>query len=140
MTQNILTDKDQFPTPKVVFSHIGKSKAYWDSIFNSIHTKHPDFNEEWRYYLDGKSWLMKVTRKTKTIFWLSIVPESFQITFYFGDKAETAILKSTISETLKLDFKEGKRYGKIRGITIIPKNQQDTEDILTLIDIKVRVK
>ena len=140
MTENILTDKDQFPTPEVIFSHIGKSKTYWDSIFNFIHTKHPDFNEEWRYYLDGKSWLLKVTRKTKTIFWLSILPESFRLTFYFGDKAEPAILSSTISETLKVNFKEGKKYGKIRGITIMPKKQPDIEDINSLIEIKVRVK
>lgn len=107
MEEKVLTDKNIFPSEEIIFSHIGKTKKQWDSIFNYIHTKHIDFSEEWRYYNDGKSWLLKVTKKKKTIFWLSIIPKSFRITFYFGDKAENAILESKISDKLKNQFIEG---------------------------------
>ena len=82
MDQLILTDKNQFPTEEIIFSHIGKSKIFWESIFKYIHMNHPDFSEQWKYYNDGKSWLLKITKKTKTIFWLSIIHDSFIITFY----------------------------------------------------------
>lgn len=140
MDQIILSDKDQFPTEEIIFSHIGKSKAIWESTFNYIHISHPDFTEQWRYYNDGKSWLMKVTKKTNTIFWLSIIPESFTITFYFGDKAEQYIMKSTISDALKDQFKDGKRYGKIRGLTLIMNKKQNVEFVKELISIKLKIK
>ena len=140
MDQIILSDKNQFPTEEIIFSHIGKYKAIWESVFNYIHINHPDFTEQWRYYNDGKSWLMKVIKKTNTIFWLSIIPETFTITFYFGDKAEQSIMKSTISDALKDQFKDGKRYGKIRGLTLIMNKKQNIEFLKELISIKLKIK
>ena len=140
MNKLILTDKNQFPTEEIIFSHICKSKIFWESIFKYIHTNHPDFTEQWRYYNDGKSWLLKITKKSKTIFWLSIIQSSFNITFYFGDKAEPAIMESSISGTLKTQFKEGKRFGKIRGLTLLMNNKKNIEFAKELISIKINIK
>ena len=138
MDQVILSDKDQFPTEEIIFSHIGKSKLIWQNLFEFIHSEYPEFNEEWRFYKDGGSWLMKVTRKSKTIFWLSIIKNAFQVTFYFGDKAEPAILVSNISDELKTGFKEGKRFGKIRAITLSMKRKKEIEFVKELILIKLK--
>ncbi len=140
MDQLILKDENQFPTEEIIFSHIGKSKIFWESIFNYIHVNHPDFSEQWKYYNDGKSWLLKVTKKSKTIFWLSIIKGSFKITFYFGDKAEETIMKSSISAALKDQFKNGKRFGKIRGLTLLMNNKQNIEFAKELISIKLKIK
>ncbi len=140
MEPAILSDKNQFPSPEIIFSHIGKAKSLWLALFEHIHTKHPDITDEWRYYNDGKSWLLKVTRKKQTIFWLSIIKGSFRTTFYFGDKAEEAIMASDISDTLKEQFKNGKRYGRIRGLTITYKNKADLQDSQSLMEIKLRMK
>jgi hypothetical protein len=140
MEQPVLADKNQFPTEEVIYSHIGKSKQLWLSLFGYIHENHPDFIEQWRYYLDGKSWLLKVSRKAKTIFWLSIVEGSFRTTFYFADKAEEAIAKSSLSDELKKQYRNGKRHGKIRGLTILYKNRRDVEYAKELIEIKASLK
>jgi len=113
---------------------------FWESIFEHIHRDHPDFTEQWRYYKDGNSWLLKVTRKSKTIFWLSIIKGGFRITFYFGDKAEPAIVGSAISDKLKDEFLNGKRYGKVRGITLTIKNNRDIEHVKSLIAVKLSIK
>jgi len=88
MDKPLLADKEQFPTEEIIFSHIDESRIHWETIFGHIHINYPEFIGEWRYYYDGKSWLLKTTKKSKTIFWLSVVQDSFKITFYFGDKAE----------------------------------------------------
>lgn len=136
----VLSDKDQFPTEEIIFSHIGRTKKLWQSFFEYVHADHPDFAEEWRFYKDGKSWLKKVTMKSKTIFWLSVIKGTFTITFYFTDKAEKAIQESTLSDELKQNFKEGKKYNKIRGITVVFKRLKDIEYARILIDIKLNVK
>ena len=140
MEQPILSDKNQFPTEEIIYSHIGKSKTLWQSLFQFIHSDHPELNEEWRYYNDGKSWLLKVTKKSKTIFWLSIIKKAFRITFYFTDKAEEIINNSSISDELKEQFKNGKRYNKIRGITVVFKNKKDIDYAKSLISIKLSIK
>ncbi|MGE5352835.1 MAG: DUF3788 family protein [Acidobacteriota bacterium] len=140
MEAPVLTDQNVFPAEEIIFSQIGKSATLWNSLFEHIHKSYPDLQEEWRYYKDGKSWLLKVTRKTKTIFWLSVIEGAFLVTFYFTGRAEEAILKSPISEELKKMFTEGKHYNKIRGITIVFKGKKDVEDAKALIQIKFNVK
>jgi hypothetical protein len=140
MDKPLLADKEQFPTEEIIFSHIGESRIHWETIFEYIHINYPEFIGEWRYYNDGKSWLMKMTRKSKTIFWLSVVQDSFKITFYFGDKAEPVILASSISGSLKESFQNGKRFGKIRAITVQVENEDDVENVKSLIEIKLNIK
>lgn len=140
MEEKVLIDENQFPTEEIIFSHIGENKIFWNSLFEQIHTNYPDFSEQWRYYKDGKSWLFKLTKKSKTIFWLSVLKGLFKITFYFGDKAEPAILESTISDELKDQFVNGKRYGKIRGITLTITNDKDIEYVKSLIEIRLSIK
>ena len=140
MEEKVLTDENQFPTEEIIFSHIGKSNVLWESLFQYINGAYPDFDAQWKYYRDGKSWLMKMTRKSKTIFWLSIVEGAFIITFYFGDKAEPMIMESALPAEMKKEFKAAKRYNKIRGITITMKDQQDIEHTKILILIKLKLK
>jgi hypothetical protein len=140
MEQAVLSDKSQYPSEEIIYSHLGKSKTLWLSLFEYIHQNYPEISEEWRYYNDGKSWLLKATKKSKTVFWLSLIKNSFRTSFYFTDKAEPAIFSSTISDELKESYKEGKRYNKIRGITVIFKNKKDVEYAKELIGIKLSIK
>jgi hypothetical protein len=140
MESPILNDKDQYPTDEIIFTHLGKSKTHWLSLFKYIDENHPGFIKEWRYYNDGKSWLLKTVDKKKTIFWTSIIKNGFRTGFYFGDKAEDVLLKSKLPKVYKDQFVNGKRYGKIRGLTVIPKSKKDLEVVKILITIKVSIK
>ena len=140
MEQLVLIDENEYPTEEIIFSHLGRTKNYWTSLFEHIHNNYPEFSEEWRYYKDGKSWLFKLTRKKKTICWISVIKKKFRMTFYFTDRAEPAIFESSISEELKDQFKNGKYFGKIRGLTITFSNKKDVEYAKTLINIKLSVK
>ena len=132
----VLTDKNQFPSRDVIASHVGKRMTLWDALFEAIHAEHPDFEQRWRYYNDGKSWLMNVSRKKKTVFWLSVIRGGFRITGYFTDKAAKAIQASALSEELKEQFAQGRKSGTLRGITITFTKKKDLQDARALIALK----
>ncbi len=140
METPVLGDKDQFPVDELIFKHLGKIKNIWLMLFKFIHDKHPDFKEEWRYYNDGKSWLLKITKKTKTICWISIIKDGFRMTCYFGDKAEKLIKDSDLPKDYKDQFINGKKFGKIRAITIIFKNEEGINVAKILMEIKEKLK
>jgi hypothetical protein len=140
MEPPVLTDPKLFPSDEVVFSHLGKTRSLWEAFFGSIHAEHPDFDTKWRYYNDGKSWLMNVSRKKKTVFWLTVIPGSFRITCYFTDKAAAAIQASPLSDELKAQFIGGKRYGKLGGITVTFKRKRDLKDAMALVALKASLK
>jgi len=136
----LLNDPHVSPTDDMIFAHLGKRRALWDALFEFIRVDHPDCVARWRYYNDGKSWLMNVSRKKKTVFWLAVVPGSFRITAYFTDKAREAILASPLSSELKEAFVSGRSFGKLRGITIAFKKKDDVKDAKALIALKLSQK
>ena len=101
MGPSALTDRNESPTDAIVQSHLGKAMPLWLEVFDHIHTQHADLSAEWRYYNDGKSWLLKVSKKSKTVCWVSIADGAFRMTFYFADKAKEAISGSSIAAELK---------------------------------------
>lgn len=137
MNTQVLNDASQFPSEEIIFAWLGKAGPLWSSLFNYVRDIYPEINCDWRYYRDGKSWLLKVTRKSKTVFWLSVIKGAFRTTFYFGDKARQIIMKSPLNDELKEQYNS--KTG-LRGVTVIVKNKKDIDSIKELIDIKLRMK
>jgi Protein of unknown function (DUF3788) len=136
----ILTDKLVIPNEKLIFSIIGKTSVFWLQIMSYAKDNYSDITELWRFYNDGKEWLFRLIQKKKTICWIRVLPGTFRLTFYFGDKAEAFIENSDLDVLIKQDFKTTKRYGKIRGISIKVANETDVENVKKLMDIKLKLK
>ena len=136
MEPSVLTDRNQFPTDEVIVAHLGRRRALWEALFAFIRAEHPDCIAQWRYYNDGKSWLLNLSRRKKTVFWLSVIRGSFRITAYFTDKASDAIRASALSPELKEPFLKALPAGKLRGITITFRKKRDVEDAKVLIALK----
>lgn len=140
MEPSVLVDPTQVPTDDVVFAHLGKRRALWEALFEHLRTAQPDLISRWRYYNDGKSWLMNVSRTKKTVFWLSVFAGGFSITCYFTERAAEAIEASTLSEGLKTQFLDGRRYGKLGAVTITFTKKRDVEDAKALIALKLAAR
>ena len=140
MEKPCLNDKEEFPDDKVLNRCLGKVKNTWDSFIEFINESYPSFSGQWRYYKDGKSWLYKITKKKKTICWVSVYSNKFKTTFYFPDKAEDLITASKLRKQYIDQFVHGKRYGKIRGITVDVNKPVDLNSTKKLIEIKEQVK
>ncbi len=137
MEKPVLSDPELFPDDEVVFNHLGKTRTLWKKLFVFLNENFPDLTGQWKYYNDGKSWLMRVTYKSKTIFWLSVIEGSFRTTFYYNDKARNLIYGSSIDDALKNQFntKSG-----LRAITIVFKDKNDIKSVNELIKIKLALK
>ena len=139
-TKPCLNDKEEFPDDKVLSRCLGKVKPTWDSFLALLDETYPSFSAEWRYYRDGNNWLYKVTKKKKTVCWVSVWINAFKTTFYFPDRAEDPIVASKLKKEYIEQFLHGKRYGKIRGVTVTVKKSTDLTSIKKLIEIKEQLK
>lgn len=140
MEKPCLNNKDEYPDDEVLNRHLGKVKHTWDSFIELIREGSPSFSGEWRYYVDGHNWLYKVTKKTKTVCWVSVYAGEFKTTFYFPDRAEDFITASKLRKEYVDQFLHGKKYGKIRGVTVSVKKPADLNATKILIGIKEQVK
>jgi hypothetical protein len=136
----ILSDKEIIPTDEYVYSVLGEKKIFWQDLMKYLSENHKDFIGSWNYYNDGKQWLFKMVWKKKTIFWAGILKDTFRISFYFGDKAESKIFESDLPQTVKDNFITAKRYGKIRAISTKIYSLSDIEVIKKLVTLKIKIK
>jgi hypothetical protein len=135
-----LKDKDEYPDDQVLIRYLGEVKKVWDIFIDLIKENYPSYSTEWRYYNDGKSWLFKITKKKKTICWVSVYNKMFKTTFYLNDRAENFVRQSKLDQEYKDQFIQGKRYGKIRGLTVAIREPGDLETTKLLIEIKEKIK
>jgi len=138
MEPAVLNDPAIYPTEEILASHMGSSMAAFTALIEGNRSSHPDFTETWKYYNDGKRWLFNVSRKKKTLFWLSVCQGFFRITFYFNAKADKTVIDSSLPEYIKAMYREsaGKTF---RSITLVIKDIKDIEPYGDLLNIKLRV-
>jgi hypothetical protein len=136
----LLTDKQVFPSDDVIFPLLGETKILWQNLMNHMSEHYKDSTGVWNFYNDGKRWLFKMTHKKKTVFWASIIPGAFRVTFYLGNKAEPIIESSNLPQSVKDDFRNAKRYGLIRPATFIVNTNSDMDNVLKMIEIKSKLK
>lgn len=135
-----LKDEKIFPDDKILSQHLGDSKIAFDAYLDYVNQNIGSVKSEWRYYKDGHNWLMKITKKSKTICWISVFDKMFKITFYFSDKARGYIETSQLEKNYKDLYKNGKYYGKIKAISLDITKSEQLENAKILISIKEKLK
>ncbi len=136
MEEPCLKDKTEYPDDKTLRRYLGDAKDAWDGFVAFLERNYPSYSGEWRYYNDGKSWLYKITKKTKTICWVSVYRGKFTTTFYFPDRAESLIANSTLRKKYIEQFVNGRHFGKTRGLTVDIRTVADLSTTKKLIAIK----
>jgi hypothetical protein len=138
--KRILSDPAVVPDDALLSRCLGEKMEWWNTIMDHTILNYPSVTPIWKYYNDGKQWLFRLLRKKDTIFWVSLIGDTFRITLYYSDKAEPLILASNVPDAVKQTFLEGKHFGKIRGLTIRIDSPQDLETVKELTAIKLQIK
>ncbi len=136
MEEPCLNDRAEYPDDKILKRHLGDAKVAWDSFTAYLDSNYPSYSGEWRYYNDGKSWLYKISKKRKTICWVSVYRGKFATTFYFPDRAEGLMVSSKLRKRYIEQFVNARRYGNTRGLTIDIRKVADLNTTKKLVAIK----
>lgn len=133
-----LKDETVFPDEEMLRKVLGRSyKAFCKLL------KMYDNNEmvyEWRYYKDGKAWLLKVQKKQRTIVWMSAWRGYMKATIYFPQKYIDDIYNLNISEETKENIRKTKKIGKSQPCTFEIRNQKILKDFNEVMQFKLIVK
>lgn len=137
----LLSDESVFPTDLVLQSILDNVFPVYKEFIDTITSEKYSLKYEWRYYNDGKSWLLKICYKKKTIIWSSAQSGYFSVTLYFANKPDIDISGLSISPALKIQFNENRKdSNKLNHLTIQVNNNKDLNDIYSLIEYKKSLK
>ena len=139
--QMLLRDAGIFPSGKILEEALGKNiYNVLLSFLEAVTNKEYGLVIEWRYYNDGKAWLGKAVYKKKTIFWLSVWEGFFKTSFFFTEKHLEAIAELDISETIKDEFAKAKTIGKLIPMIFDVNEENQLDDLLTVVQFKKSLK
>jgi hypothetical protein len=139
MDTPVLFDPNVFPSDDVLASVFGKAKPVFDALAQYNRETYPDFAARWKYYNDGKRWLMNVSRKKKTVFWLSAGEGFFKTSFYLTRKAESIVKDSDLSPALKKLYHD-QLAQKFNALSVTIKTKKDIEEYKRLVRVKLACK
>ncbi len=136
MASPCFTDARHRPTEKDVALALGRTARSWTELFGRTRAEHPDLDRAWRFYGDAKRWLLKVSRGSKTVFWVSVDQGRFRVAFYFPERLSAALLASELSEDRKAQIRDGAPTGKLRAVPVLFGPRRGVRDVMLLVALK----
>lgn len=137
MSASIYTEKLVEPNNKMLTYDLATTKKYFDEIAAFIESEYGSLNTEWKFYNKKSGWILKMLTGKRNVLFIVPCNNYFRTVFTFGDKATDLIAKSKLPELIKKDLKEAKKYAEGRTIQLDVKTQNDLDNILEMIKIKL---
>lgn len=138
MATSYFEDKTKEPQDSEFETVLGSTYPLFENMFKYLVDTYEDIRPEWKHYGKKIGWLLKIFKGKRNILFVVPYEKKFTITFTFGDKAVQQVMESDVSDEIKTDLQNAKKYMEGRVIVISITN--DTENInhlIKLIDIKL---
>ena len=130
--EKLLTSPDLDLTSNNLKNGLGRWFSIYDTLTETLSKPPYDISPEWRFYKDGGAWLCKMTRKKKTVFWISAWKQFLKCGFYFTEKSGDGISDLSIDQLLKSSFDKTDPIGKLRPLIIDLTAKKQLDDLYTV--------
>lgn len=140
METQLLREAGIYPSMEVLREKLGKNYPLFEELINTVTDGKHHLELKWNYYNDGKAWLCKVCKKTKTIFWLSLWDKCYKTSFFFTTKTALGIADLKVSTKIKKELKDNKPIGKLVPLIIRVDKKKQIKDVLIIMEYKISLK
>ncbi len=134
---SIIINKEVTPTQNDLKKALGNTFTTWQELSAFAKKAHPKAIAAWNFSGAKYGWSFRIKDNKRVILYLLPRDNYFKVAFVFGQTATDEIYKSNISESIKNAVQKAKVYAEGRGIRIDVTDKILTNDIKTLIMIKV---
>jgi hypothetical protein len=133
-----LADESQYPSDVILQEVLGRSYAAYQKLL-SLYEAH-GLVWQWRYYRDGKAWLCKVQKGSRTIVWMSAWKGFMKATIYFPEKLAGGMLALDLGQETKDNIKDVRKVGKSTPCMFEIRNAKALKDFETVMRYKLQSK
>lgn len=137
MSASIYTEKPVVPDDKMLTNDLAETRKYLDKISEFIGNEYGGFKPEWKYYNKKSGWILKMFTNKHNVLFVIPCHNHFRVAFTFGEIATELIFKSDLPDAIRKAVTEAKKYAEGRTIQIEVKTENDYDNILQLIRIKL---
>jgi len=137
MATSIFDNKAMPPTNNMVDDAIAVTKVLWDKLTSHVTGNYQGVSQEWKMYSKKAGWNLVFKQGKRTLFYFVPCENHFIIAFVLGEKAVNTAMQSSLSSSAKESISNADVCAMGHSFFIFVKSEQDIEDVITLLEIKV---
>ncbi|MBK8477808.1 MAG: DUF3788 family protein [Opitutaceae bacterium] len=138
--EKLLTSPDLDLNADNLKNELGRWFSIYETLTETLSTPPYDISPEWRFYRDGGAWICKMTRKEKTVFWISVWKQFLNCGFYFTQRSGDGISDLSIDQSLKSSYANATPVGKLFPLIINLTAKKQLDDLYTVVSYKISQK
>jgi len=138
--EKLLTSPDLDLTSANLKNELGRWFSIYETLTETLSRPPYDISPEWRFYKDGGAWLCKMSRKKKTVFWISAWKHCLKCGFCFTRESGDGISNLAIHQSLKSSYDAATPIGKLYPLTIDLTAKKQLDDLYTVVSYKISRK
>jgi hypothetical protein len=131
----VLADEGVYPSPDILKEVLGRSYPAYTALLELFEAM--GLSHQWRYYKDGKAWLCKVQKGTRTIVWMSAWKGFMKATIYFPEKHSGGLSALDLSEETKEGIRGARKVGSSTPCMFEIRNRSVLKDFETVMAYKL---
>lgn len=140
METQLLREAGIYPTMEVLREKLGKIYPLFEELMSTVTSEKYHLELKWHYYNDGKAWLCRVLKKSRTVFWLSVWNKCYKTSFFFTTKTVLGIEDLKVTTKIKEVLKDNKPIGKLVPLIIRVDKKKQIKDVLVIMEYKISLK
>jgi hypothetical protein len=137
MSSSVFTDKSIEPDASRLAEALGATAPIWSDLRDHLEAKYGPLVDEWKFYGAKSGWLKKTLRKKRNLFFFTPLEGYFRLGFMFGDRAVAVIEDSAVSDEIKEELRNARKYAEGRALVLDVRKPEDVEPVKTLVEIKL---
>jgi hypothetical protein len=106
------------------------------AAFDSFLAQNNDLRPEWKYYGAKLGWNLKLFHKKRNLCFIAPHDSHWVIGFALGAKAVEAALTSALTNSIKQEIRDAKKYAEGRGVRFSIREMKDLAPVRIVMEIK----
>ena len=136
MATSIFDNKEIVPNDEDLQDVLKNSLDAYNKLISYLENEYTPLTNEWKFYSKKSGWTLRISSKKRNLVFLSPNEDYFLVTINMGVKVSKIVLDSDISDNTKDLIKQAKVYAEGIGILIEVRNEEDLEDIRTILNVR----
>jgi hypothetical protein len=113
---------------------LGRSHA----AFQALAQRRVGVTCEWKRYSKKGPWALKVSEGERTLFYLTLQANQFEVTVVLGQRATDAALTGRVRPELHATIRSAKPYVEGRPVKVVVTCKEDLEGVEELVAVKLK--
>ena len=96
-----------------------------------------DATGEWKRYSKKSPWVLKVSQRDRTLFYVTPKANAFEATVLLGDRATEAALRGRVSKKHHASIRAARRYAEGRPVRLMIRKEAELSGVEELVAVKL---